>query len=91
MAQFESMAYPQSNHCGQELGDVVHNSTTGEGLVKGLVVSRQDVPERSLAGVVQLVGASSSMSKCCGFNIQSGHIPRFWVQSPDGCVWEATN
>ena len=35
----------------------------------------------TLASVSQLVGASSLTPKGCRFDSQSGHIPRFWVQS----------
>ena len=36
----------------------------------------------ALAGVAQLVGASSHRPKGHGFDSQSGHIPRLWVLSP---------
>ena len=32
-----------------------------------------------LGKVAQLVGASSHTPKDCGFNSQSGYIPRLWV------------
>ena len=38
----------------------------------------------ALAGVAQLVGASSSKPKGLGFNSQSGHLPRLRVRSPVG-------
>ena len=40
-----------------------------------------------LASVTQLIGALSSKPKGCGFDSQSGHMPRLWVQSP---VWACT-
>ena len=42
-----------------------------------------DWPKKALAGVAQLVGESSHTPKGYGFDSQSGHIPRLWVQSPD--------
>ena len=36
----------------------------------------------ALASVAQLVGALSCKPKGCGFDPQSGHIPRLRVQSP---------
>ena len=38
--------------------------------------------KRSPVQVAQLVGASSRTPKGCGFDSQSGHIPRLQVQSP---------
>lgn len=40
-----------------------------------------------LAGVAQLIGASSRIPKGCGFGFQLGHITKF----PLGCEQEATN
>ena len=31
--------------------------------------------------VAQLVGVSSGTAKVCGFDPQSGYIPRLWIQS----------
>ena len=33
--------------------------------------------------MAQLIGVSFHTPKCCGFNSQSGHIPRLQVPSPD--------
>ena len=40
----------------------------------GKVYKNKDV---ALAGVAQLVGTSSYTPQVCGFNSQSGHIPRW--------------
>ena len=45
----------------------------------GLVVVENG---QALAGVAQLVGASSCEPKGRGFNPWSGHTPRLWVRSP---------
>lgn len=41
--------------------------------------------------IAHLVGALLGTPKDCGFDSQSGNIPRFWVQSSVGHVWEAIN
>ena len=47
----------------------------------------------ALAGVAQLVGASSHAPKISRFDFPSGHIARFWVRSPvrASVAWEATD
>ena len=39
-----------------------------------------------LASMAHLVGALSYKLKGCGFNSQSGHMPRLWVQSLVGVL-----
>ena len=39
------------------------------------------VTSLALAGIAQLVGTSSCKPKGCGFDSQSGHMPRLWVWS----------
>ena len=38
--------------------------------------------------VAHLVGISSHLPKACGFDSQSGHIPRLWVQPPSQGVYK---
>lgn len=45
----------------------------------------------AVAGVAQLVGASSCEPKGRGFSAWSGHIRRFQIQSPVGGAQEATD
>ena len=45
----------------------------------------------ALAGVSQLVGALSHKPEGHRFDSRSGHMPRLWVWSWSGCIWEAIN
>ena len=49
----------------------------------------QNVLYIALTGVAQLVGAFSHTPKGCGFDSQSGHITRLWVQSLVGTRMES--
>ena len=54
-----------------------------------LTVSRLKIRGKALASETQLVETSSHKLK--GFDSWLGHVPRLWVQSLAGRVWEASD
>ena len=59
------------------------HENNGQGLLKAKIkLLLKKLQAWALAGVAQLVGASSSKLKGHGFNFRSGHIPGLWSRSP---------